>query len=483
MAIVLRFMNETSQAEERCKMALELNPNNWRASLLRAKLTKSPRPAIDILKNLSKHFVGDENLQKRYPEAFGDIAFYLGDRYWDEERTEKAIKLYTESIQRDPYAPQHVYHIMSKYSEVGEWNEITKLLAQVRKQAKARFPDIVVAMHDEPMFHAIFRRAYIKTGKLDRDYVEIFYEEAILIAKDRDYRASFHLRHMYASALSAVRPVVPPEKVSGILEDAVKDLQHTNLPLAPNFFRVGYRLGTIYLGRAQEAKAVNKPEVVERWLNQLVKIVPEQLNEDQMSLPLSLFAARYHVTNDDEESARASAHGTLRMAVELLSDNESGNDYLAFEKILYAAIPFGDKTNATAALAMMQRDSGFERSCSSGCGKKWLTPGKMFWCKDCINVVLKPECHERVKNAAPDIRVCDASHKHLEIHKWDTEKMNVPEGQVPYNGKAITMEDWSKRISEEYHLGMSKSAILEGWSNKISEKVGSGKSRLHALRR
>jgi tetratricopeptide (TPR) repeat protein len=452
MAMVLRELDQTSEAEKRCKRALDLDKGNWRASLLLAKLVESHTEAIIILEGLTRRFEDDPTLKRDYEKSLSDIAYNLGIRYWALEKFGKAIDSYTESVQLDPSNPSHVLVILSKYDAARKWGEVISLLEKIQSMEKGHLTALVAAMAENPTFHMIILRAMSNANNFDM--LDETYGSAISHTKGREYAKSFYLRVFYASALSAYSPATV-ERVRVLLEDAARDLPYTDLDLPRAFFLVGYRLGTIYLGRAQRAKTENKPELAQEWLQRLVDIVPEQINEDQMRLPLSLFAARYHHVHGDEESALDLVHNTLGMAIELLSDDDASNDKLAFRKILYAVIPFGDVRNAQAALAMLKRAGRFEIPCSCGCGHTWTTPGDMWWCMDCINLVLTTKCMEKVKN--PDLanNICDESHTHFHIPEWDAEKMNVSKKHVPYKGKAITMTHWRNKLTQKYRLAGS----------------------------
>ncbi|KAJ5102219.1 hypothetical protein NUU61_004441 [Penicillium alfredii] len=204
---------------------------------------------------------------------------------------------------------------------------------------------------------------------------------------------------------------------------------------AAAFFLVGYRLGTIYLGKAKWAKEGKQEDEAKRWLHRLSEVVPEQVPENQMRLPLSPFAARYYHNYGNLQAARSAAHNTLRMAMELLSDGDSTNDILAYKKILYAVILFEDEINAATALAMMKveaPDGVLSMDCSCHCGHRWK---------------------EAVKDRRIVNHVCHESHGYFYIPKWNEQKTSqVPETLVPWNGEIVKMERWRKEITKAYHL-------------------------------
>lgn len=247
---------------------------------------------------------------------------------------------------------------------------------------------------------------------LDREAfqaIPAIYEDTIHAAiKAKNFPVSFNLRHSYASALFAL-PSTPIDTVRELLESAARDVPYTGMDPAAAFFIVGYRLGTIYLGNAKRAKNVPDEAEASKWLRRMSEVVPEQVPEDQMRLPLRLFATRYYKVYDDLKSARRAVHNALKMAIELLSDNDSTNDMLAYTEILFTVIPFEDVDNATTALALMKLDSPdqvFSLACSCGCGHMWDAPGDMDWCMDCIKVLLTPKCKVFVVFAIKAMTIC-----------------------------------------------------------------------------
>ncbi|KAJ5804859.1 hypothetical protein N7474_010746 [Penicillium riverlandense] len=455
MAFVLSRSRDKEAAEARCCKALDLDPNNWRASVLLARFLKSNKDAIAILKKLVARYGGDSAWMAENREELAQMEFGLGHRYWSDQQLDKAKKWYSACIEHGPARYHFPTAILLRYKSVQWWNEMMDVIEQLR--SKSHLTPMMLALTESPrneMVQIAMLEAGVNTNNLG--VFDDVYKGAIeSAAKARRYRASFSLRRGYASALAARHPC-PTDDIMKVLEAAAADVPYTNTDLAATFFLVGYRLGTIYLDKAKAAKEAGHEDEAKDWLRRMSSVVPEQVTENQMRLPLSLFAARYYYIYNDLESARSMVHNTLRMAVELLSDDDSTNDMLAFQKILYAVIPFKDEVNAAAALAMMKLEApggSFSISCSCSCGHTWKEPGDMWWCMDCINVVLTSECKDDIKNR----NVCWESHKHFYIPKWDEEKMssNRPKNHVPWNGMHISIDKWRKEITKAYHLTKS----------------------------
>ncbi|KAJ5622596.1 hypothetical protein N7528_005828 [Penicillium herquei] len=450
MAIVYNGFSHASKAEVRCREALKVDKKYWRASLLLSQVTKSDTEAIETLKKLMKRFEADPSLMKSNQKEYAEMAFILGNRYWSIERLDKAVEKFSQCIDQDPANYSYTRDILGRYQDGQRWDNVIELLERLR--ANSHLTAMVVNLADETRFHVIVVHAVTATKKyslLDQIYLDAI-ETA---ARNQNYNAAFYLRESYAGAIGVI-PEFPLERITTLLEAAAKeDIPYTTLDATVAFFRVGYRLGRIYLDKAVEAKRVGNPELAVETLKKMSSVVPEQVNEDQMRLPLRLFSARYYKEQEDLVNARKMAHNTLKMAIELLQDDDESNDTLAYTKILYASIPFGDLKNVTAAVAMLKFSEGdqFLIQCSCKCEMGWTFPGDMWWCMDCINMVLTPQCYEKVKSGTFYNNVCHRNHQHLHVPNWDKEKMRkLPKGHVPWGEESLHVTDWKKYIIKNY---------------------------------
>jgi hypothetical protein len=458
MAVVFSRSSIRGPVEERCRAALELDKNNWRASALLARFVKSSKEGISLLEKLVNRYKGDSVWMAANQGELAEMEYTIGGLYWTDNHLNKAKKWYSACIEHGPSKYHFAPDILLKYHCVQWWNEMIDVIEKIR--SKSHLAPMMVAL-TESIGNENVQRAILEAG-INANNLEVFdhvYQGAIeSAAKSKNYRASFTLRQCYASALTTHHPS-PIDRILELLEAAAGDVPYTNTDLAATFFLVGYRLGSIYLDKAKAAKNAGQEDEAKGWLRRMSAIVPEQVTENQMRLPLSLFAARYYYIYNDLETARRMAHNTLRMATELLSDDDSTNDMLAYKKILYGVIPFKDEVNAAAALAMIKLESpggNFTLTCSCPCGHTWAAPGDMWLCMDCINVALTTKCKDAVKDKKTRTNICHESHSHFYIPKWDQEKMNdVPKGLVPWNGTNIEMDKWRKEITKTYRLGKS----------------------------
>ncbi|KAL2788162.1 hypothetical protein BJX66DRAFT_340553 [Aspergillus keveii] len=449
MACVLWRSREKAASQARCREALKIDEHNWRASFLLALSLNNDVEGKRILKHLIHHYRHDAAWMKENKSYFAEMIYRLGRWYWKDDQPEKALEQYIAFAGQE--TDQHMFYLdilASLYSKE-DWESMAVIIGKLR--SSSNLVPMAITMEAERRneeFDLILLQLVIHTR--DHQILDDVYQAAIAIsAKAKNHRASFHFRRAYTRALYAKSPV-PLDEVTTLLEAAAGDVPYTGMNLEETFFRVGYKLGTIYLNHAKQAKDA---EGAKPWLRRMAAIVPEQVSEAQMRLPLSLFAARYHhKVRGDDDAARRETHNTLKMAVELLADGDASNDMLAYSKIIHAVTPFGDVEHARTAAYLMKLESPpgtFKVSCSCKCNFESDDPGDMWRCMDCINVTLTSKCRERVMDRTLGY-VCHPDHEHFNIRRWNGERKG--DKVVPWKDGAITMEDWRSKLIRKYHL-------------------------------
>lgn len=457
MAIILSRNGQKSEAIKRCHEAIAEDKKSWRATFLLVKLTDSKKDAKDMLRDLIVRCERDASWVKEHQEILAEMNYTLGELYWARSNFDAAVAAYTKCLARPDSRYKFPFQILLRYHEDRRFQDILDSLELI-KDKEYLVPMMLTFEYIDPEknMHSIILDASLNKGKFD--IIDTVYPVAIRAAtKAKDNPVSFNLQHNFASILTMV-PSGSKESVLSLLENAARVSPYTGLDPAAAFFVVGYRIGTIYLHNAKKAKKAHNEEEAKKWLQAMSDIIPEQVTESQMRLPLRLFATRYYVSNEDLGTAQKYARNTFKVASELLSDKDPTNDMFAYAKILFGTIPFGDVANATTALMLMKLESPdreFSIECSCGCGSSWDAPRDMYWCKDCIKVALKPQCKNDVTSGKATHRFCHRSHEHLYIpaSAWDEGKMaNFPEGQVPWNGEIITMKKWRSILGHKYNL-------------------------------
>ncbi|KAL3440831.1 hypothetical protein BJX65DRAFT_316121 [Aspergillus insuetus] len=440
---------DCQMAFARCRKALERDEHNWRASYLLAGTLGADAEAKKILKRLISRYKGNAPWMKQNKLYFADMVYRLGVWYRTDQQRDKATRWFSTFAEQDTDQFPSYFYIIEYYFEAEAWNSIADILQKLIPDG--RLTHMAIALENTPL-NEKFDRMILQYVVHTEDFAMLdhIYRDAIdTSAKGRNHRACFHFRRAYAVGLSA-KPQVPLDQVMGLLLAAAQeDVPYSGLNMPDALFRVGYRLGAIYLDKAKRARDDAEADA---WLHKIADIVPEQVSEDQMRLPLRLFAARYHKIRANEDAARQAAHNSLRMGVELMADGDASNDMLAYEKILYAVTPFGDENHARAATYMMKAEGsgspggggGYDVFCSCKCGAR--LDGDQWRCKDCIKVALTTQCKDNVENGLIG-HVCQPDHEHFPIRKWTGTELGKG---VPWKDRVITLDHWRNKLIRDY---------------------------------
>ncbi|KAL4980419.1 hypothetical protein BDW66DRAFT_166547 [Aspergillus desertorum] len=595
VAVILHDYHFPLQAEERCRHALTLDPNNWRASYYLAHMVSSNSEAIDILNDIIARLNIDEKwmADHKHVWAYAEMLFDRGQRHWDAEQFDQAIESFTESVKVDNACFKRILTIIERYYDRRLWKDILELLKttqagtysdsasdSVERTDNSHLSRMLVDLASEETFHNIVLQTAVQTGQFS--FIETIYEEAIkLSAKMEAYTSLYYIRYHYANGIFQQDGTDSEERAIALWERALKeDLTRSFLDIDYVLPSLTVKLAPIYLSRARSAQPDS--EVARNYLHRIASITPDEgsassasASQSNVILPAKLYLARYYVVTGDKEKAKQIVRSVVKLALEMLSDDDADNDYLAYWRLLLVFLPLDDDANVLAAVAMAalasraafanvnagagpgiptplideprkntnrkdhsskkERKEQSPRSrlaintvsastslqtgpgtpetrrpstpkslprtpelkpvsladlsshslsepasasasakgdeedvegedpdlapvfaiCDGGCGRYWQGASEMWWCKDCINLTFDKECFEQLRRGTLPLKVCDRDHAFLKVpkygsHGYEGDGYGVPRGSVPYSGKAISLEEWKRRIVRDY---------------------------------
>lgn len=550
VAVILRNFNFDVQAERRCRHALRLDSTNWRASYYLAHVVPSNKEAIDILENLINNRGGDEKwLQEpNHAWAFAEMLFEQGQLFCNAEKVDQAIEAFTRSVKSNYTGFKRILTIIELYYDRRLWPEILSLLKTIQtgSEDKTHLSNMLVDLAAEEAFHSIVLQTAVETGQFD--FIEEVYDDAIKLSARREaYTSLYYIRYHYANEI--FQQDNGEERALELWEIALKD------DLPRSFLDIDYvlpgltvKLAPIYLSRARDAEKGS--ETARDYLDRIRSITPDEASESNVILPAKLYLARYYKVEDDETKAKRIVRSVVKLALEMLSDDDADNDYLAYWRLLLVFLPLGDDENALAAVKMAalasrsafasvnpglplidgprkttptkeQSPASKERTkkerkeqsprpagtssnnlhaqtvsstaetrrpstpssslprtpelkptdfqlekerneeelastpifaiCDGGCGHFWEDASEMWWCRDCINLTFDKKCYEQLQNDTLPLKVCDKDHEFFKVPEWDDSVLRGrPKGSVPFAGHAISLEEWKKKILNQY---------------------------------
>ena len=129
MAILFATKNLFKESVERSELALTMDPNNWKASICRARLAR-PTKGIEILQTEIGNQENDISwihILTRM-EIPGEINLELAVKYWQDQQFEIAIPLFTSCLKQIPQHTDKIHRIMYTYMKNDRSSEIVSLI-------------------------------------------------------------------------------------------------------------------------------------------------------------------------------------------------------------------------------------------------------------------------------------------------------------------------------------------------------------------
>lgn len=353
VAIILENFSFALESQARCRRALELDPKNWRASYYLAHATSSNSEAIQILEPIVRRFESDNELigKRSLQRSFAEVLFDLGQRYWGAGQFDRAAQFHKRAIKANYTGGDRGLVIMEQYRSQRRWSDIVALLNTIQKAPTGdpqHLADMMMNLAAHENLHEILLKTAIETGQFE--LLEKIYESAINTAMKRQVCTSlYYLRYYYANAV--YQQPENEERAIGLWELALKDdLPRTVLEVEAILPDLTRKLAPLYLRRARAAE--RDSDVARSYLERISSILPDETSENNIVFPAKLYLARYYHVQGDRLRAKQIARSVVKMALEILSDGDYDNDYLAYWRLLLVFLPLEDDKNARAAVIM-----------------------------------------------------------------------------------------------------------------------------------
>lgn len=476
MGSLLDYFFYSSDAEKRYRHALELDPFNWRATYNLATMVDSTEEAITLLKSEVQRCALDDEWLRNHKEAFANMIFELGRRYWEEGEYDLAVQFYKQSIQADMTGYERALAILEHYEAEERWSDISdtlQIIQQGPEEDEDNLAEMVVEVAESEPLHNILFRAIAETDMLER-----VYNTAVATATKRHmYDKAFYIQYYYAIFLYQYPQ--NEDRAVALWESALKDtLPRSSLNVETTLPSLITKLGPIYLHRARTA---SQDTDARNYLQKISDLMPEEAAENNIVFPSKLYLARYYHVKGSETKAKQVTRSIIKVALEILANGEDDIDCTAYRKLLLAFLPLDDDKNALAACVQIilqnrrtahshadspiegdEDPSPYYADCDGECGRRLgLEAGSVLWlCKDCIGVSFDDACFRKLRDGALAKRICDRSHDFLRVPVPSAEKLdNVPLDWVSVGVKPVSFKDWVgelRRVYVEFDREVSK---------------------------
>jgi tetratricopeptide (TPR) repeat protein len=450
MGTLLEALGLPSLAESRARQALTLDPLDWRAPNLLAKVVGTDE-GIEILTPVINRLESDSQWLQGpiHRIELANTLYMLGLLYWESNHRDTAVPICARAMELDPTNYSRVTMVLSSYAAEDRWSDTINALMTVKEKSTQWLqclPEMIIKLSNSDRFHQIVLQAALRTQHFS--LIEDTYERAIdLLLEFQDRATLCYVRFYYVTTMYALRDrqskaIAQWEQV--LKEDIPQSHSYSALPMLLG------KLGPLYLHKAKTSG--DDMDAASSYLRELESLLPDGVRENDALLPPRIYLARYYQTQSDGLRAKQNTREIVKQALEPLSDDDEDINIYAYLNSLTVFVPLGEVGNTLASLAMMAiiTSDKIRIHCDGGCGNSWSYLGEMLWCRDCINFQFDEECYRKLDDGTLPFTVCDKSHDFFHVPKRGLDTQDIPTGRVPFGEAVNSLEEWMRGIRRIY---------------------------------
>ncbi|KAJ5741022.1 hypothetical protein N7493_000894 [Penicillium malachiteum] len=442
---ILQFYRHKEEAKGRAQQALEMDPKNWRASTLLSGLVE-PHDGLTILKPAANLLDSSGKWKHFYLERVGlaKMLFILAELSWQEKQIDAAINFWTRAVEVDFTDYGRVIKCLQCYAKQEQWSEIITILRKVDEKSTDELhglAELIAAGGGRAFPHKTILRAALHSEQLE--FIVSVYERSIQLVDERGERATLcNLRYHCGRAAHALQ------------NGSSRAIQHWReaLKIADPYL-LSMIISCIAPYYVQKAIASGSDtEAVSNYLREIETLLPEGVPEADVLIPPRVYVARYYWKQGNQVQAKQIARDIVHLSLDILSDDDEGNDLPAYNQLLSVFIAFGDVNNALATRALIALNFGGAQlvACDGECNRSWPVSDETQWCQDCIDAHFEKECARKIEQNALPFSVCQNTHQFLHAPRMDESLKLTPHRMVPIGDEVISFEDWLALIDGEY---------------------------------
>ncbi|KAJ6035919.1 hypothetical protein N7540_000198 [Penicillium herquei] len=442
---ILQIYRHKEEAKGRAQQALEMDPNNWRASTLLSSLVE-PHDGLTILKPAADNLESSGEWKRSYLERVGlaKMLFILAELSWQEKQIDAAITFWTRAVEVDFTDYGRVIKCLQCYAKQDQWSDIITILRKIDEKSTEQLQglaELIAAGGGKAFPHKTILRAALHSEQLE--FIVSAYERSIQLVDERGERATLcNLRYHCGRAAHALQ-----NGSSRAIQHWRQALNHADPYLLSLIISC---IAPYYLQKA--AMSGSDTEAVSNYLKEIETLLPEGVPEADVLIPPRVYVARYYWKQGNKVQAKQIARDIVHLSLDILSDDDESNDLPAYNQLLSVFVAFGDMTNALATRALIALNFGEAQSvaCDGECNRSWHVSEETQWCQDCIDAHFEKECARKIEQNALPFSVCNNTHQFLTAPQMDESAKLTPPQMVPVGDEVISLEDWLARIDKDY---------------------------------
>ena len=366
MAMTFRQFGFYKEAIERAHIAHDLDPENWRTDFCLAQtyaLENDYTNAIHTLSPLISALRADqERMRELRHVLYDEFLHFLGE--WNSELGyhDAAMEAFREILENDPEEYKTALALITLLKKQEKFSEIIQFLLDMNKTMNEQGLSRLIAMYhkyaDDPTYHDTISFAAQQSNSLK--VIREAYQNAVEAAKEDASKLAILVALRYWYGLTLFHDHHAQED-----QDEAVNFWEQNIAVADPSRRWDWgivftrrvtaaKLASVYLQRAKEAGFQSL--TAQEYLKRLTFLSRGRIggNEEEViyqDIPLLL--GRLYYLMGQEPQAKESMRGHVRVALDLLSDDDPSNDWQGYLALAVTLAPLNDDVNALAAWSLI----------------------------------------------------------------------------------------------------------------------------------
>lgn len=424
------------EAEARARHALDLDEKDFRATILLAEAV-DPAEGIQLLQDTAKTLEVDTKFTANdfNRKELARLLHTLGMLHWRQEQYDQTVTVCLRALTFDITDYYRVFSVFQIYARKHRWEDMIDALEVIRQHSteEHNLGEMLQTFAEVPDIHALFHGLVRRTERID--LVGAIYEAAISRLDNTEaYSQLSNIRCAYGETLYGIRDrraEAIKQWEQAIQQDLPRGNDHHILQDLIS------KLAPIYVDRAR------REDDPTAHLEQLRSLVPDSVSDTASFVDPQIYLARYWYSRGNHVEAKQMVREILQQAIDLLSDEDVGNDAFAFQRLISVFVPLGDQKNTDVCVRMLARIGGMIM-CDGDCGESWNFGDAMWWCRDCVNVNFNGACYQKLCRGEFNFTACHRGHEFFYM-KVDEE---MAKGEDPKT--AGFDQNWIEGIRREY---------------------------------
>lgn len=410
VACTLSHFGHQAEALERFCLARSMDPHNWMVDLLHTKIQRGQQeyePCLQTSLALAERFHANKSLKREFPCSWKEVLHTIAAAYHYLDQHEASIRASCQLLDEFPNDYEFVMTMVELFDERGNYHAVITFLEQLGTRRPIEKQNQMLEEQEEDNDNesggstklTVLYHAFASSGDFDSScdfhyrvaraaratnsmaVVRKAFREATHAAEalpfasttttsfspDEEKRHRFNLlsslRYYHALTLLHNGAHHEIENVDADTKEAIKLLESNLLPNAPppttstRALRMSARtLASLYLQQAKSAGLHSSASG--QWTKKLRTLVDTQSsqasNTGERLDGISLVLGRLLHLCGREKDAREAVRAYVHVALNLLDDDDPGNDWLAYLLLGQALGPLDDDENVLAAFGLIR---------------------------------------------------------------------------------------------------------------------------------